>query len=924
MKEGYYSLVLHTHLPYVRHEEEGRLEERWLFEAITESYIPLLWVLETTPVAEAITISFSPPVMEMLSDPLIQKRYLHYLETTEQLIEKEKKSASDKKTEALVQFYDERYKKIKQTFLSWDKQLLFAFRTQMEQKRCALITSAATHAFLPYLKTTGALRAQIKHGIDCFERHFGKRPLGFWLPECSFSPGVDRILFEEGIRYTFVDEHALIGADPKPKKGAGAPVYSPHGVILFPRHSELSGKVWSSTLGYPGDVDYREFYRDIAYERDWEYIQPFVHEKGIRIDTGLKYHRITGKTDEKAEYVREWAEGKIHSHASDFIHGIRAQIEQHGGQSYPPYHMVTPFDTELFGHWWFEGPEWIGALFEQGQDQIAFVTPENYIRRHYQDFETVHVSFSTWGREGYGDVWLNETNAWLYRHYHRMEQELATLSALYTNPTSLEKRAMQQMVREWMLAVSSDWAFILDGQSAVQYANERIHTHLARFDEIKKRLLTKKLTESWLTTTEKAFPFLKQIDETIFMSPHDRYVQKKEHHSSKAKKRSILMLSWEYPPMMVGGLSRHVFDLSRMLVLEGHEVHVVTTSVDGYPDYEVNQGVYVHRVKGLQPKADAFFDWVGSLNAAMFDYVKKFTRKHHFDFIHAHDWLVSVAAKALKKRLEIPLLATIHATEHGRNNGIHSPLQYEINQKEWELTYEANRVIVCSDYMKQEIQSIFSLPEEKLVVIPNGVDPTLLQSELDKEEYHLERFTVFSVGRIVKEKGFQTVIDTADKVREKHLPIQFVIAGKGPLLESYQQQVRERQLEEYVTFLGFINDEQRNWWLHACDATVFPSLYEPFGIVALESMAVGKATIVSDTGGLGDIVNHGENGLKIYPGDVRSLLEQVISLYKDPELKRRVAENGRNDVETNFNWRTIAKRTEEEMERCLKKEMIKI
>ncbi|MFC0558096.1 1,4-alpha-glucan branching protein domain-containing protein [Halalkalibacter alkalisediminis] len=922
MKEGYYSLVLHAHLPYVRHKEEGRLEERWLFEAITESYIPLLWELNDTDIKGALTISFSPPVLEMLADPIIQERYLDYIIKTEELLQKEVELAKTIEEEELNDYYILRYQKIKKTFLDLNKNVLNGYRTLFNNGAISCITSAATHAFLPYVKTKAAIRSQVVEAIRCFQQHFGVKPKGFWLPECAIAPGIDRILVEEGITYSFVDEHAVITADPTPSKGSGSPIYSPHGLILFPRHTDLSSKVWSSTLGYPGDVDYREFYRDIAYERDWDYIKPYVHEE-VRIDTGIKHKRITGQGEEKDIYVPNWANGKVQAHAEHFLGAIEQEISEHGEQCYPPYLMMTPFDAELFGHWWFEGPEWIGQVLEKGQNRIQFITPETYINRHYQDFDTAHVSFSTWGRNGYGHVWVNEKNEYLYRHHQRMETDLTAMVALFSQPTDLEKRALKQMVREWMLAVSSDWAFIIDGQSAVQYAEERFSTHVSRFDAIKEKLIDGTIGDNWLAVIEQGFPFLKDIDEQIFFSTHDAYVQSNsEKYGIGNENRTILMLSWEFPPMMVGGLSRHVFDLSRALVKAGHEVHVVTSYVEGYPDYEVNQGVNVHRIKGLQPESEQFFDWVASLNLAMVQYINKLARKINFDIIHAHDWLVGVAATAMKRSLQVPLLATIHATEHGRNNGIHSELQYEINQKEWELSYEADHVIVCSEYMENELKTIFSLPDEKVSVIPNGVDFELIKPQIST--YSLpanDAFTIFSVGRMVKEKGFQTVINAAAILKERNVNIRFVIAGKGPMLAEYQQQVRQRDLESHIDFLGFVSDEERNEWFYRCDATIFPSLYEPFGIVALEGLAAGKATLVSDTGGLSGIIRHEENGVKFLPGNEESLVTQVLYLYNHPILREALATQGLKDVKTRFDWGTIAGETEKAINKCLGEEL---
>ncbi|MBU8905719.1 DUF1957 domain-containing protein [Desertibacillus haloalkaliphilus] len=914
MKKGYYSIVLHAHLPYIRHQEADRLEERWLFEAITETYIPLIWVLEEASQTSIITLSLSPPLLEMLTDPVMKRRYRNYINQTKVLLEKEFNSVTDERTREIVTFYKQRYERIEKTYLEWDGNIVNAFRYFHDHEQLVCVTSSATHTFLPYLQTKEGLRTQIVHGIQCFEKHFGQRPLGFWLPECAFTPGVDRVLFEEGIRYTFVDEHALKAADPTPKNGSEAPVFSPHGVVLFPRNEKLSQMVWSSVSGYPGDYDYREFYRDIAYQRDWEYIKPFVHHEGIRIDTGLKYNRITGDQEDKDLYVREWAEKKVQSHGEHFIASIHDELQNVQTADHPPALLLTPFDAELFGHWWFEGPEWIWHLVTEGASRLPFITPQEYVEKYSHDLETAHVSFSTWGRRGYGEVWLNEKNSWMHRHLHQLEIDLIETTSQFINPSQLEEKAIAQMIREWMLASSSDWAFIIDNESASDYAIERFKTHLGRYQQVKERLFNQTISWQWLTEFESRFPFLSSIDIDMMRSAHDTYIQKKrkslvEH--SVPNSLNILMLSWEFPPMMVGGLARHVFDLSRALCDEGHQVHVITAAVDGYPEYEINQGVHVHRVKSLQPHADQFFHWVGSLNLALADYGSELAKMISFDVIHAHDWLVSVAAKGLKHQLELPLVATIHATEHGRNNGIHDDLQYEINQKEWELTYEADEVIVCSPYMKDEVVHVFSLPKEKVSIFPNGVDPQLIHSEVDehKKRRHDHDMIVFSVGRIVKEKGFQTIIDAAPIVREKHPHVKFLIAGKGPMLDEYRALVEERGLEELVQFLGFISDEERNQLLTTCDIALFPSLYEPFGIVALEGMVAGKPTIVSDTGGLAGIIRHKENGLKMLPGDPSSLALQVDHMITDQEGAMNLAKQGKIDAETVFSWRSIAEDT---------------
>jgi 1,4-alpha-glucan branching enzyme len=310
------------------------------------------------------------------------------------------------------------------------------------------------------------------------------------------------------------------------------------------------------------------------------------------------------------------------------------------------------------------------------------------------------------------------------------------------------------------------------------------------------------------------------------------------------------MLSWEYPPMVVGGLARHVYDLSCKLVDQGHEVYVLTSAVEGYPEYEINNGVHVYRISGRQPSFDSFFHWTGSLNMSMAEHAIELSKKIKFDCIHAHDWLVSVAALGIKNVLELPLLTTIHATEHGRNDGITTPLQYEINQKEWELMAGSDKLIVCSAYMKNELTEVFNIPEEKITILPNGIDPDQFdrQQNYDHEKKVNDSLLLFSVGRLVKEKGFQTIIEAAEILKNNGRKVKFVIAGKGPLMEELTHLVQQKQLEGYVRLAGFVSDEERNEWFAKADAALFPSHYEPFGIVALEGMISGNLTIVSDTG----------------------------------------------------------------------------
>ncbi|WML45314.1 glycosyltransferase family 4 protein [Neobacillus sp. PS3-40] len=377
---------------------------------------------------------------------------------------------------------------------------------------------------------------------------------------------------------------------------------------------------------------------------------------------------------------------------------------------------------------------------------------------------------------------------------------------------------------------------------------------------------------------------------------------------------TILILSWEYPPNVVGGLSRHVSGLAIHLARIGFNVHVITAGNGDLPQYEKIYNVNVHRVKPLNEQDSHFFSWIGGLNLAM---VQKATELK-FDLIHVHDWLVGVAGIVLKETFVCPLLTTIHATEHGRNNGIHNEIQRFIHQKEQQLMGESDQIIVCSKYMKSELISVFKVREEKIVIIPNGIEEkkAIIKSEKVFSDWE-DKKIIFSIGRIVEEKGFKTIINTASLVKEKGLNIFFVIAGKGPMLERYRNEVNRRKLSDHLAFIGYISDEEKNSYILQSDITVFPSLYEPFGIVALESMILGKPTIVSNVGGLKSIIGHMDSGLLMAPGDAKSLLEQIIFLLDNPEKAKDIGFQGKKVVRALYGWKRVASETKRTIEDML-------
>ncbi len=389
----------------------------------------------------------------------------------------------------------------------------------------------------------------------------------------------------------------------------------------------------------------------------------------------------------------------------------------------------------------------------------------------------------------------------------------------------------------------------------------------------------------------------------------------------------ILMLTWEYPPRIVGGIARVVHDLSKRLIKDGHEVTVITYRDGNVPEYENDKGVEVYRVDNYMIHPNNFIDWIMQLNFNMIAKATEVINKEGgFDVIHAHDWLVTYAAKSLKQSFNLPMVATIHATEAGRNSGIHDDTQRYINDTEWLLTYEATEVIVNSNYMKGHVQGLFGLPFDKISVIPNGINLNNFTG-IDRDYDFRRRFAmdnekiILYVGRLVYEKGVQHLISAMPKILENYHDSKLVIAGKGGMIDELKSQVDSMGLSNKVYFTGYLNQKEVQKMYKCADVAVFPSTYEPFGIVALEAMLAGIPTVVSDIGGLNEIVEHGVNGMKSYTGNPNSIADSVLSLLFDPQLAMNVTKNAKNKVKDEFNWQKIAQDTHYIYELAISKTM---
>ncbi|MEM2873662.1 MAG: glycosyltransferase family 4 protein [Nitrososphaerales archaeon] len=376
----------------------------------------------------------------------------------------------------------------------------------------------------------------------------------------------------------------------------------------------------------------------------------------------------------------------------------------------------------------------------------------------------------------------------------------------------------------------------------------------------------------------------------------------------------VIMLSWEFPPRTVGGISPHVYNLSSHLARMGVDTYVVTCDFPGAPEYEEVNGVHVIRVDSYKTPSPDFATWDYLMNVNMQKEAATIISNLNgkVDLIHAHDWLVANAAIGLKHIFRIPLLATIHSTEIGRRNGLHTNYERMIHETEAWLAHEAWKVVCCSQYMVSHTRWAFGLPEDKVVMIPNGVNADVFKQEFKKQEFRSkfaepdEKIILF-VGRLVNEKGVHVLINAMPKVLAR-VNAKLVIVGEGGMKDFLKVQVNNMRLAHKIFFTGFL-DEQSVRFLYQCaDVCVVPSLYEPFGIVALEAMAAKVPVVVSDTGGLSEIVEHDKTGVKVYPNNVESLAWGITRVLLDPSYAEWIRSNADRKVREMYNWSKIAEK----------------
>lgn len=500
-ERGYLLLVLHAHMPWVCDPTLDRSrEEEWLFEALTECYLPLLGrlgALVRDGIDYHLTLSITPCLAAMLEDPLLQHRYLRYLDDHARLAAAEaERVGADPRLRRLAEGYGDHLTWCRAAYEEIGRRPARAFAGLADAGAIELLTSAATHPYLPlWADYPEIVDFQIRVGVASHRRTFGRQPRGFWLPECGYAEGLDRPLHRAGIRYTFVESHGLLNGRPAPRFGILAPVHSPAGVAFFGRDWHAHDLVWLKDRGYPGEAAYLDADRDIGYQLDGRYLEPLIHHRPP-VRAGLSYARNRGGDPYDPELARHICD----RHAGHFFHRCQEWAVTRGnGLDRPPV-MVALFDAEHFGHWWREGPLWLDLVLRKlacDQRTVALVTPRSYLERHPTN-QVVDPAASSWGYQGYSETWLVGRNHWIYpRLFHAIESFRHLLS-VHRQPAGPVRAALDQYLRELLAAQASDWAFMLHAETAVDYATRRVETHLERMAEIFHRLTTGSPKPRWL------------------------------------------------------------------------------------------------------------------------------------------------------------------------------------------------------------------------------------------------------------------------------------------------------------------------------------------------------------------------------------------------------------------------------------------
>ncbi|CAB49676.1 1,4-alpha-glucan branching protein [Pyrococcus abyssi] len=491
--KGYLTFVLHTHIPYVRKHGKWPFGEEWLFEAISESYVPLLIELEKLKekgVKFELVISFTPVLLEQLNDEYIKAEFNRYMERKIKLMKEDLKKADGKLRNA-IEFMIKYFEDVYEYWSKINGDIIGRFKQLQDEGFVEIITSAATHGYLPLLGRDEAIDAQILTGIRVYEKYFGKKPRGIWLPECAYRPdglwkspstgeikwrkGIEHFLKKYGLEFFFVESH-LIDEGPatskygvtlpaKTKKSTLRPYFLKNGVVVFARNRETGIQVWSADIGYPGDPWYREF-----------------HKKAEK--SGGQYWRVTGTKDlgAKEPYEPEKAMERVEEHANHFLNLVSSLLEEFKEKEGELGIVVAPYDTELFGHWWFEGVKWLARVLELAQDKgIKTIGISNFLKEFRGKKFEIELPEGSWGMFGTHYTWWNPDVEWTWPIIHKAEDRMIALATKYSGKDSLADRVLRQLSRELLLLEASDWQFLMTTGQAREYGAKRILEHAHNF-----------------------------------------------------------------------------------------------------------------------------------------------------------------------------------------------------------------------------------------------------------------------------------------------------------------------------------------------------------------------------------------------------------------------------------------------------------